>query len=330
MRRRDFLAALLSAPALELRVAAAQQNEPPRRIGILLGWSDSDPAFRDLVAGLVDDLAGLGWKDGPDTSIEIRWAKGDMNRASLLAEELAASRPSVLFSATTPVTAALQRATKTVPIVFAIVADPVGAGFVASFAHPGGNITGFTNIEVSSHGKLVDLVRQIAPGIKRAGIIFNPDTAPSGGRFYLPAFEASARSLGDPMVLPVHNDAEIESAITALGREQGGLVVMSDAFFSGPHMETVISSARRNNVPSIFEAAFFPARGGLISYGSDVADVFRHASEYVDRILRGESPADLPVQAPTKFNLTINLKTAKALGLNVPATLLASANEVIE
>ena len=328
MRRREFLAALAGASALHLRVASAQQTETARRIGVLLGWPDGDPTFRDWAAAFVEELARLGWVDRGNAAIEILWTNADINRASLLAKELIASQPGVLLGGTTSATAALQKETSTIPIVFAAVSDPAGSGFVASFAHPGGNITGFTNSV--SHGKLFDLVKQIAPGVTRGGIIFNPDTAPGGGSIYLPSFQAAARSLGDePMILPVHSDAEIESAIAALGREQGGLVVMADVFV-GSHMGAIIAATLRNKVPAIFQDPYFPARGGLLSYGPDEVDIFRRAASYVDRVLRGERAADLPVQGPTKFNMTINLKTAQALGLTVPPALLASADEVIE
>jgi len=329
MTRREFLAALVGAAPLRLRAALAQQTEKVRRIGVLIGWSDSDPMRRDWVAAFVEELARLGWADGRDATIKIAWTNLDANRESILAKELVASRPDVLVCTTTGTAALLHQATSAIPIVFAVVADPVGAGLVASFAHPGGNITGFTSMAAAtSHAKLFDLLKQIAPGIKRGGIMFNPDTAPDGGKIYLDAFEAAARSLGaEPMILPVRSDPEIE---TSVGREQGGLVVMNDPFFAGAHMETVVSATRRNNVPAIYEAAPFAARGGLMSYGADRADILRHAAGYVDRILRGDSPADLPVQTPSKFKLTINLTTAKALGLEIPPSLLAAADEVIE
>jgi putative tryptophan/tyrosine transport system substrate-binding protein len=236
-----------------------------------------------------------------------------------------------LVGSTTSATVALHKATTTIPIVFAAVSDPVSAGLLTNYAKPGGNITGFTNMDAAtSHGKLFDLVKQIAPGIKRGGIIFNPVTAPDGGKFYLPSFEAAARALGEPLILPVRSDAEIESAIAAVSREQGGLVVMSDSFFTGAHLDAIISTTRRNKVPAIYQDRSFATGGGLISYGPDLEDVFRRAAGYVDRIVRGEKPADLPVQTPSKYTLVINLKTAEALGLTVPPALLAAADELIE
>jgi putative tryptophan/tyrosine transport system substrate-binding protein len=302
-----------------------------RRIGVLAPGSDDNPDSREFAASLIKGLGQLGWVDGRNAAIKISWATSEPDRASIAANELVASQPDVLLCFSTPMTAALQKATGTIPIVFAIVSDPVGAGFVTSFSHPGGNITGFTNGAASAtQGKLLDLLKQIAPGIEEVGIIFNPDTAPGGGKFYLGAFEAAARSRGvEPVILPVRSDAEIERAIATLGREHGGLVVMFDVFLSA-HNGTVIAATRRGSVPAISPFAYFPGNGGLMSYGPDEPDLARRALGYVDRILRGERLADLPVQAPTKFVLTINLKTAAALGLTVPPALLAAADEVIE
>jgi putative tryptophan/tyrosine transport system substrate-binding protein len=271
----------------------------------------------------------LGWTEGRNVRFEQRWTNGDPNRASAFATELIGSQPDVIFCSSTAVTAALHQATSTIPIVFAIVSDPVGSGFVAGLPRPGGNITGFTNIEAATGGKWLSLLKEITPGIKRAAFILNPDTAPSGGKYFLASFEAAAGSLGiEPVAIPVRSDAEIETAIAALGAEQAGLVEYSS--FLAVHVGTIISSTARHNVPAIYEGALFARRGGLIAYGASFTDMFRRAAVYVDRILRGERPADLPVQTPTKFELVINLKTAKALGLNVPPALLATADEVIE
>ena len=301
-----------------------------RRVGVLMGFSESDPEIRAFLAAFVQELARLGWVDGRNARIEQRWTNGDMNRASAFAKELVASPPDVVLTSSTPVTAALHRETRTVPIVFTLVSDPVTAGFVASMRRPGGNITGFTNHEGATGGKWLSLLKQIAPAIKRAGSIFNPETAPAGGNYLLNSFEAAARSLGiEPVTMPVHSDGEIETAIAALGTEQAGLVVMPDAF-TVVHIGTVISSTARHNVPAIYEGQQFAKGGGLISYGADFTDIFRRAAGYFDRILGGEKPADLPVQAPTKFEMTINLKTAKALGPTVSPALLATADEVIE
>jgi putative tryptophan/tyrosine transport system substrate-binding protein len=275
----------------------------------------------------VEELARLGWTDGRNVRFEQRWTSGDPSRASGFATELIGSRPDVIFCSTTPVTAALHRETSTIPIVFAIVSDP--SGFIVSLSRPGGNITGFMHVEAAMGGKWLSLLKEIAPGIKRAAFMFNPETTPVFGKHFLASFEAAAGSLAiEPVAMPVRSDAEIETAIAALGAEQAGLVEYSS--FLAAHVGTVISSTARHNVPAIYEGTQFARRGGLLAYGASFTDMFRRAAGYVDRILRGEKPADLPVQTPTKFEMMINLKTAKALGLAVPPSLLATADEVIE
>jgi putative tryptophan/tyrosine transport system substrate-binding protein len=326
MHRREFIAAFAGAivgtPALWVRAACAQQAAKVRSIGVL---TDS----RFSADAIVEELARLGWVEGRNARIERRWTKGEINRLSAFATEIVAAQPDVIYCTTTVVTAALHRETSTIPIVFALVGDPVGAGFVASLPHPGGNITGFTSNEAAMGGKWLSLLKEIAPGIKRAAFMFNPETAPDGGNNFLASFEAAARSLGiEPMAMPVRSDAEIETAIATLGGEQAGLVEFSPFLVS--RWETIISSTARHKVPAIFEASPFARGGALIGYGASLTDMYRRAAGYVDRILRGERPADLPVQTPTKFEMIINLKTAKALGLNVPPALLATADEVIE
>jgi putative ABC transport system substrate-binding protein len=331
MHRREFICgvagAVTWAPSLTLRTASAQQAAKVRRIGVLMGSSESDAG--DLVAAFVEELARLGWMGGRNVQIEQRWTMGDSKRASAFATELIGLQPDVIFCSTTAVTAPLHRETSTIPIVFAIVSDPLGSGFVASLRRPGGNITGFTAVEAAIGGKWLSLLKEIVPSMKRAAFMWNPDTAPAGGKNFVASFEAAAGSLGiDPAAMPVHSDAEIETGIAALGAEQAGLV--SYSAFVAAHVGTVISAAARHNVPATYEATESASKGGLIAYGVNYADTFRRAAGYVDRILRGERPADLPVQTPTKFEMTINLKTAKALGLNVPPALLATADEVIE
>jgi putative ABC transport system substrate-binding protein len=330
MRRREVIT-LIGGAALAWPLAArAQQPGAMRRIGVLMGWSENDPEFRSRLAAFVQVLAQSGWAEGRNLRVDVRWTNGDVQRAGVLAKELVALQPDVILVGTTPATAALQRETRTIPIVFAIVSDPVGAGFVASLPRPGGNITGFINVEATMGGKWVELLKEIAPRLRRVAIMFNPDTAPGGGSYYLGPFEAAARSLGvEPTQARVHSDAEIESAIAALGREQAGLVMMDDSFVA-VHRKTIISQAARNNVPAIFSNIYVPGEGGLISYGINSVDLFRRAAGYVDRILRGAKSADLPVQLPTKFDLIINLKTAQALGLDVPLSLQQRADEVIE
>jgi putative tryptophan/tyrosine transport system substrate-binding protein len=329
MRRRDMIALLGGAAAWPV-AARAQQPERMRRIGILMGWSESDPEFQARIGALLQGLAQLGWVDSRNVRIDVRWTNGDANRARAFAKELVALQPDVIFAGATPATAALQRETSTIPIVFSSVADPVGSGFVASLARPGGNITGFINIEATIAGKQLELLKQVAPNLIRASLLFNPDTAPGGGSYFLGPFEAAAQSLALKSIISrVRSDAEIETAIGSLGHEQGGVVAMTDSFL-GVHIGTVISAASRNGVPAIFESPYMAKAGGLMAYGQTGLDLFRGAAGYVDRILRGTSPAELPVQVPTKFNLVLNLKTAKTLGLTVPPSLLAIADEVIE
>jgi putative ABC transport system substrate-binding protein len=247
-----------------------------------------------------------------------------------LAKELVALQPDVILAGTTPVTAAIAKEASTTPIVFVVVSDPVGAGFVGSLARPGGNVTGFINEEAAMGGKWLALLREVAPRFTRAGIMFNPETAPGGGMYFLGSFEAAAQAMMvKPIKAPVHSDAEIESAIAALADEDAGLVVMTDSFM-GVHQGTVISAALRHKVPTIFDTAGFAREGGLLAYGSSNADSFRRSADYVDRILRGARPADLPVQVPTQFEMVINLKTAKALGLEIPLFFQQRADEVIE
>jgi putative ABC transport system substrate-binding protein len=330
MKRREFIALLGGTAATWPLAARAQQPGGVRRIGVLMGWSDIDPEFRASLAAFERDLAKLGWVDGQNVRIDVRWTLGDVERARFFAKELVELKPDIIVAGATPGTAALQQETRTIPIVFAAVSDPVGSGFVASMPRPGGNITGFTNIEASMGGKWLELLKEAAPRLRRVAIMFNPDTATGGGSYYLGSFEAAARSLAvEPITVRVHSDAEIGTAITSLGREQAGLVVMSDSFMS-THHRTVIQLAARNNVPAIMPASNFAREGGLISYGTNNVDLFRRAATYVDRILKGEKPTDLPVQQPTKFELIINLKTAKALGLTIPESFLLRADEVIE
>jgi putative tryptophan/tyrosine transport system substrate-binding protein len=331
MRRREFIGAVAAAvtgvPSLSRRTASAQQAAKVRRIGVLMGLVETDSGT--LIAAFVEELARLGWTDGRNVRFEQRWTNGEANRASVFAAELIRWQPDVILTSTTQVTAALHRDTTTIPIVFVIVSDPVGPGFVAGLPHPGGNITGFTNIEPATAGKWLSLLKQIAPGIKRAALMFNPDTVVGTGKQFLASFEAAAGSLGiEPVAVPVHSDAEIEAAIAALGAEQAGLVEYSP--FVSARWKTIISLVALHNVPAVCEGAGMVRAGGLISYGASFTDMFRRAAGYVDRILRGEKPGDLPVQTPTKFEMVINLKTAKALGLSVPPSLLATADEVIE
>jgi putative tryptophan/tyrosine transport system substrate-binding protein len=331
MRRRDFFTLLGGAAVAWPPAARAQQGSRMRRIGVLMPFAENDPDAMAQLSGFVQGLAQLGWTDGRNVRMDLRWAAGSVDRTRMFAKELVDLQPDVILAHSTPATAALQRETRTIPIVFAVVSDPVGVGFVAGLPRPGGNLTGFIHMEASMGGKWLELLTEIAPGVKRATIMFNPDTAPYARSYYLPSFEAASRLFKvAPIVAAVHSEAEIETVITSLGREpRGGLVVLPDTF-SQVHRTAIILLAARNNVPAAYCDNSFAKDGGLFSYGPDQVDIFRRAAPYVDRILKGEKPADLPVQAPTKYVLALNLKTAKALGLDVPATVLGRADEVIE
>jgi putative tryptophan/tyrosine transport system substrate-binding protein len=328
--RREFITLLGGAVASPL-AARAQQGNSMRRIGVLIGWDENDPLAKAGLARFTQGLQELGWTDGRNLRMDIRWAAGDVSRMQAYAKELVGMQPDVILANTTPVTAALQRETQTIPIVFAAVADPVGEGFVASLPRPGGNITGFSTQEDAMAGKWLELLTQIAPGVKRVAIMFNPDTAPGGGSYFPPLLEAAARSFKvEPITAPVHSDAEIETVIASAGREpRGGLVVTPDAFV-GSHRAPIISLAARHKVPAVYHESIWAREGGLLSYGVDRVDIFRRSASYVDRVLRGAKPADLPVQRPTNFELAVNLKTAKALGLTVTPSILVRADEVIE
>jgi putative ABC transport system substrate-binding protein len=328
LRRREFIAALGGAAALPL-AARGQQGGRVRRIGVLMGGDENDPLMKSELSAFTQALAGLRWTDGRDVRIDLRWAGGDINRIRTLAQELVGLQTDIILTDGTATTIALQRETRTIAIVFAALADPVASGIVPRLNQPGGNITGFATREASLGGKWLELLSEIAPGLKRAAIMFNPDTAPASA--YMPSFETAAGSLKvAPAIAPVHSDAEIETAITALGREPGGgLVVMPDAF-TNVHRAPIISAAARNNVPAVYVNSEYVRDGGLLSYGVDLVDNFRRAASYVDRILRGEKPGDLPVQYPTKFEMVVNRKTAKALGLAVPPSILLRATEVVE
>jgi putative ABC transport system substrate-binding protein len=330
LKRREFITLLGGAAVAWPLTGRAQQGDRTQRIGVLMGYG-SDSEAKAYLSGFTQGLSELGWTGGRNVRMDVRWAAGSIERMRMFAKELVDLQPDVILSHTTPVTAALQRETRTIPIAFVTVSDPVGDGFVASLPRPGGNITGFIFTEAAIAGKWLALLTQIAPGVKRAAMIFNPDTAPGGGKYYLPEFEAAARSLNvAPIAAPVHSDPEIETVITSLGREpRGGLVVMPDSFMNA-HRTRIIPLVARSNVPAVYSETYFVRDGGLLSYGPDQADIFRRAAPYVDRILRGARPADLPVPVPTKFEMALNVKTANALGLEIPPTLLSLASEVIE
>jgi putative tryptophan/tyrosine transport system substrate-binding protein len=327
VKRREVITLLGGATAWPL-AARAQQGERKRRIGVLMSFAADDPAGQSRVLAFAQALAQAGWTDGGNVRIDLRWGAGDPERSRKYAAELIALAPNVILAHGSLTTGPLLQATRTVPIVFVQVADPVGAGYVDSLARPGGNATGFTPFEYAIGGKWLELLKEIAPGVKRAAVLRNLATAAGPGQFG--AIQASAPSLGLE-VSPINSrdTGEIERAIAAFARTaNGGLIVTGGSATNSRKL--VVTLAARHRLPAVYPDDVFVTDGGLIAYGPDRADQFRRAAGYVDRILRGEKPADLPVQAPTKFELVINLKTAKALGLSVPPTLLARADEVLE
>jgi putative tryptophan/tyrosine transport system substrate-binding protein len=331
MKRREFIAGLGIA-AMWPVVARAQQPERVRRIGVLMGFADSDREARLWIAKFTEGLSELGWIVGRNLRMDIRWeADSSIDQMRIFAKELVNLQPDVILSSSTAATDALHRETQTIPVVFVIVSDPIGSGLVASLARPGGNLTGFMFQEPTMVAKMLQLLTEIAPGVKRAAIMFNPDTAPYVESYYLPPFEDAARALKvAPIIAPVHNDAEIERLVASLGREPGsGLVGAPDRFMQ-IRRAPIISAASRHSIPAIYSYTGAVRDGGLLSYGTDYTNEFRRAAPYVDRILRGAKPAELPVQLPTKFEMVVNLKTAKSLGLTVPQSILVSADEVIE
>jgi putative ABC transport system substrate-binding protein len=327
LRRREFIAGLGGAVAWPL--AASAQGDRVRRIGVLILGDENDSLAKPLVSAFTQAIADLGWTDGRNVRMDLRWGGADINRIRALAQELVGLQPDIILANGVPASAAVQRATPTIPIVFASVSDPVASGIVARLDRPGGNITGFAASEASLGGKWLELLSEIAPGLKRAAIMFNPDTAPVSS--FMPLFDTAARSLKVALIIaPVHSNVEIEAAIIALGREPGGgLVVMPD-FFMVAHRAPIISAAARNSVPVVYSQSAFARDGGLLSYGVERVDAFRRAASYVDRILRGEKPGDLPVQFPTKFEMVVNRNTATALGLAIPPSIMLRADEVIE
>jgi putative ABC transport system substrate-binding protein len=328
MNRREFIAGLGSSAVWPL-ATRAQQGDRVRRIGVLMSLDESDRLAKPRIFAFTQALALLGWTDGRNVRMDVQWAGEDTKRIRTLAQQLVGLQPDIVVADSTAATIALQRETRTIPIVFANVADAVASSIVARLDRPSGNITGFSIFEPTLGGKWLELLLEIAPRLERVSIMFNPDTSPASA--YMPSVDEAARPLKVvTSIAPVHRDGEIETAISALGRGPGGgLVIMPDAFMVA-HRAPTISAAARNNVPTVYPQSAFARDGGLLSYGVDREDTFRRAATYVDRILRGEKPGDLPVQLPTKFEMVVNLKTAKALGLVVPQSILLRADEVIE
>jgi len=328
MIRREFITLLGGAAAWPL-ATRAQQGDRVRRIGVLMPFDENDPEGKIRYSAFIQALAGLGWTDGRNMRMDLRWGGGDTNRIRALAQDLVGLQPDIIVAGGNLGTLSLQRETPTIPIVFVQVGDPVASGIVARLDRPGGNVTGFGGTEATLGGKWLELLSEIAPGLKRAAMMFNPDAVTVSAN--MPSFEMAARSLKvAPIIARVHSDAEIETVITALGRDPGGgLVVILDVFNTA-HRARIISAAVRNNVPAVSSAGYFVRDGGLLSYGPDPVDFYRRAATYVDRILRGEKPGDLPVQFPTKFEMVVNRKTATALGLAIPPSIMLRATEVIE
>jgi putative tryptophan/tyrosine transport system substrate-binding protein len=331
MKRREFITVLGGAAVVWPFAARAQQADRIRRIGVLMGYASTDPEGQALLAEFTRHLAELGWAEGRNVRIDVRWGGSNVDLLHTFTKELIGLQPDVLLASSTPTTAALARETQTIPIIFTLVADPVGARFVASLSHPGGNITGFSVIEASVASKSLELLRELAPDIKHVALMFNPDTAPIVNSMVMPVFETAAKSFNiAPIAAPVHSDAEIETLITSLGREPGGALFGGPDNFLTNHRATILSLAAHNHLPTVFENPVYARDGALVSYGADFRDNFRRSARYVDNILRGAKPSELPVQMPVKYLLIINLKTAKALGITVPQTLLVAADEVIQ
>jgi putative ABC transport system substrate-binding protein len=330
VKRREFITLLGGGAATWPLGALAQQREHMRRIGVLVAYAESDPEAQARVAAFRQGLRELGWTEGHNLRIEVRWGTGDPDRAQTFATELISLSPDVIVAHGTPALSALHRATRTIPVVFVSVIDPVGAGYVQSLALPGGNITGFSTFEPEIGGKWLELLKEIAPGLSRVAGILDPGFRGFAGvwgaienmapRFGLEVKTLSFRAPTD----------DLESAVAGFAHEPGGGLIVIPTALNAVQRNRIFSSAARGRLPAMYAFRFYATDGGLMSYGIDTVDLFRRSGAYVDRILKGEKPADLPVQAPTKFEMVINLKTAKTLGLIVPATLLARADEVIE
>jgi putative ABC transport system substrate-binding protein len=329
LRRREFITAIGGAAVMWPLGVVAQKAERTRHLGVLMSASEDDPLMQARVAAFRQALVDLGWTDGRNLKIEWRWTSGDITLVRKYATELVQLAPDVIVANGTPKVAALKQATSSIPIVFVVVNDPVAQGIIASMAHPGGNITGFSFLEYSMVGKSLEMLKQVAPRIGRVAIMFNPDTYPYYA-IHLRSFETIASTLSlELTATKVHSSQEIDEVVAKLGQQSSALLVTSDPYLV-VHRGAVILAAAQYRVPATYSYRQHVQEGGLMSYGADTLDIFKRSASYIDRILKGTSPADLPAQAPLKFEIAINLKTAKALGLDIPQNLLALADDVIE
>ena len=330
MRRRAFLKLVGGSAVAWPLVARAQQPERMRRIGVLMGYAESDRQGQANVAAFRMGLQKLGWTEGRNVAIEYRWAAAEADLVQQFAKELVALQPDLILTQNTPITAAVLQQTRTIPIIFANVSDPVGSGFVAGLPRPGGNVTGLIDIDASMAGKWLGLLKEVAPRVARVAFLFNPATAPFAEYYVTPLKAAAVSFAVEAIAAPVRDTSELESVVAGHAREpDGGLIVMPEAFMN-VHRAEVTSLAAHYRLPAVYPRRFFAEVGGLLSYGNDQSDNFRRTATYADRILHGAKPNELPVEQPTKFELVINLKTAKALGLTVPVHLQQIADEVIE
>jgi len=329
MKRREFVTLLGGAAAMWPLAARAQQGERMRRIGVLMTLAEDDPQGQARFAAFVEGLQQFGWRNGGNIRLDVRWTAGNLDEIRKYAAELVALAPDVILASTTPSVAALQAATRSLPIVFALTADPVGAGFVESLARPGGNVTGFVPFEWGLAAKWLELLKEIAPTLAHAAVIRDPAIVSGAAQFA--AIQSMAPSLKVELVpVGVRDAAEIERGLARFARSTDGGLIVTASPLATVHRDLIVALAARHKLPAVYYEHFFVTNGGLMSYGPDFVDSYRRAAAYVHRILKGEMPADLPVQAPTKYELVINLKTAKALGLEIPDKLLAIADEVIE
>lgn len=331
MRRRDFITLLGRTAVIWPTVARAQHSGTIKRVGVLMAIREDDPLRPSYVDALESGLRSSGWIEGRNIQLDYRWAGADVGRIKQAAKEMVAEAPNVFIAHTSPATIALMSATSTTPILFVTVTEPLAQGLVKSLAKPGGNVTGFSNFEFSMGGKWLQILKEMLPDVKRANVLFNPDTAPGAGEIFLRSIEADAKVHAiEVHPAPVRNVADIEATFNSISRSQGAGAIIPPDIFLVVNRANIIEIATRYRVPTIYQYDYFARNGGLVSYGVDVPDLFRRVAGYVDRVLNGAMPADLPVQSPVKFQLVVNIKTAAALGLTVPATLLTRADEVIE